>query len=344
MSRGGNLEKGAVVSKHARAFPTISRPRWGLFGVAARPYIPAVGFWKSVPGTLLAVVLAGLSAAVGAMGWQVWQVVRPDRVSGVAENLGTDLAGADGVRFAASDGTEISAWYIEGERGAPAVILVPDDRQGKASLLDLAIVLQQAGFHALVLDLRAHGESGGAVATLGVAEKRDVLGAVDWLARRKEVASGRIGAFGVGAGAHAIVLAAAERRNLGALVLDGLYPDASWALEARVFEGWEFGRKRLGFVARGWYRVLTGTGAREEDATSALASLRGRDVLLLTPEGEPDLAAWTREVYESLPQDRRSEGNLSLREATLASGLRGEARNELNRYVESFFSTRLRAG
>jgi fermentation-respiration switch protein FrsA (DUF1100 family) len=315
-----------------------------LFRAERGPYIPAVGFWKSVPGTVLAVVLAALSVAVGAMGWQVWQVVRPGRVPGVTANLGTELAGAETVRFDASDGTEISAWYLEGEAGAPAVILVPDDRQGKAALLDLAIVLEQAGFHALVLDLRAHGESGGTVATLGVAEKRDVLGAVDWLSRREEVASGRIGAFGVGAGAHAIVLAAVDRRSLGALVLDGLYPDASWPLEARVFEGWEFGRKRLGFVARGWYRVLTGTGARDEDATSALASLRGRDVLLLTPEREPDLAAWAREVYASLPQDRRSEGNLVLREATLASGLHGEARNELNRYVESFFSTRLRAG
>ncbi len=315
-----------------------------MFGEARGPYIPAVGFWKSVPGTVLAVLLAGLSTAIGATGWQVWQVVRPHRAPAAAANLATELAGAETVRFPASDGTEISAWYLAGEARAPAVILAPDDRQGKAALLDLAIVLQQAGFHALVLDLRAHGESGGTVATLGVAEKRDVLGAVDWLSRREGIAKGRVGAFGVGAGAHAIVLAAADRRNLGALVLDGLYPDAGWALEARVFEGWEFGRDRFGFVARGWYRILTGTGAREEDATSALASLRGRDVLLLTPEEEPDLARWAREIYEALPQDRRSEGNLVLRESTLASGLHGEARNELNRYVESFFSTRLRAG
>jgi alpha-beta hydrolase superfamily lysophospholipase len=290
------------------------------------------------------VFLAAVAAASGALGWQVWEVVRPHRAPDGPANLGLELARAQAVRFDASDGVAIGAWYLEGDPGAPAIILAPDDGQGKAALLDLAIVLQGAGFHALVLDLRAHGSSAGRVATLGIAEKRDVLGAVDWLQRRPEVGHGRIGAFGVGAGAQAVVLAAADRRNLGALVLDGLYPDAAWALEERVFEGWAFGRDRLGFLARAWFRVLTGADSREPSASAALAALDGKDVLLIAPAGDPRLAAWAKTTYEDLPQTRRSEGNLVFREATMATGLRGAARSELHAFVESFFSTRLRAG
>lgn len=308
------------------------------------PYIPVVRFWRSVPGTLLAILLAGLTAFVGTTGWQVWEVLRPHRATGATGNLGLELAGAKSVRFEASDAVEIEAWFLRGDPGAPAVILAPDAGQGKAALLDLAIVLQQAGLHALILDMRGHGSSDGSVTTLGVAEKRDVLGALDWLLRQEEVDSGRIGAFGVGAGAHAVVLAAADRRQLGALVLDGLYPDASWALQTRVFHDWGFGRERLGFVTRAWYRVLTGADSREENAGAALASLQERDVLLVIASGDPSLAEWAKATYESLPQTRRSEGNLVIRESTMASGLHGEARNELQRFVESFFSTRLRAG
>ena len=308
------------------------------------PYILGVRFWKSVPGTVLAVILAALVSALGTMGWQVWQVVRPHRAAEGGGNLGLELARAEAVRFDAADGVGIGAWYLEGSSGSPAVILAPDDGQGKAALLDLGIVLQQAGFHVLILDLRAHGTSAGSVATLGVAEKRDVLGAVDWLQRRPEVARGRIGAFGVGAGAQAVVLAAADRRTLGALVLDGLYPDAAWALQDRVFEGWAFGRDRLGFFARAWFRVLTGTDPRADNASDALASLQGRDVLLIAPAGDPRLAAWVKATYEELPQTRRSEGNLVFRDATMATGLHGAARNDLHTFVESFFTTRLRVG
>lgn len=299
-------------------------------------------FLRTVPGAIATVVFAALAAGYAMAGWQVWEVLRPAR-GNPAANLGLDLAGAEAVRFPAADGLEIAAWYLPALEGSPAVVLVPDAGSGKASLLDLAIVLQQAGLHALVLDPRGHGESGGSVGTLGVEEKRDVLGAIDWLAGRRETGK-RLGAFGVGTGAHAVVLAAADRPALGTLALDGLWPGPSRPLERRVFAGWRFGEKRLGIVARSWYAILTGSIAGGERAEEALHALRGRDVLLLASERDEERARFMREAYEALPQSKNAEGNLVVRPATFADGLAGPSREELQRYLEEYFRTRLLRG
>src|SRR4029453_354334 len=94
---------------------------------------------------------------------------------------------------------------------------------------------------------RGPGASGGTASTLGVDEKRDVIGAVDYLADLEGIDHRKVGAYGVGQGAHAAVLAAADRPALKALVLDGLYPDASYPLVRSAFEGWDFGERRLAF-------------------------------------------------------------------------------------------------
>ena len=90
-------------------------------------------------------------------------------------------------------------------------------------MLTLGIALQKGGFTVLAFDFRGHGASGGTGSTLGLDEKRDVIGALDYLAA-SGVEARRIGVYGVGMGAHAAVLAAADRPSASVLVLSGLYP------------------------------------------------------------------------------------------------------------------------
>jgi len=64
------------------------------------------------------------------------------------------------IRLRAADGVEIVGDYYPawGTRGVLLLHMMPADRK---SWQELAVKLQQAGFHALAIDLRGHGESRG---------------------------------------------------------------------------------------------------------------------------------------------------------------------------------------
>jgi acetyl esterase/lipase len=72
-----------------------------------------------------------------------------------------------------------------------------------------------------MLDMRAHGESGGRRFSSWLAS-RDVLAAVEFLNKRTEVDAGRIGALGLSSGAYAALCAAAQTEDIRALFLDGV--------------------------------------------------------------------------------------------------------------------------
>jgi Lysophospholipase len=93
----------------------------------------------------------------------------------------------DEVRFPARGGdVEIAGWYLPQPETSRAVILVhgkdssrSTEFQGRFS--EFAAQLHKRGFAVMMIDLRGHGASGDARFSFGLAERRDILGAVDWL-------------------------------------------------------------------------------------------------------------------------------------------------------------------
>src|SRR5207249_9000031 len=101
----------------------------------------------------------------------------------------------------------------------------------RSSLLNSAVSLNRAGYALLVFDFRGHGLSTGSGGFLGVDEKRDILGAIEFLKSRSDVDGSRIGLWGIGMGAYAGTLAALESPIIVALALDSLYPDVNAQLD-----------------------------------------------------------------------------------------------------------------
>lgn len=289
----------------------------------------------------LLILLVGLGAGLGVVAVRVYAAAHPDRVREADQSLAAELSGSEPVAFRSADGVELSGWLMRAGEGRPAIVLCHDLGGSKAQLVNLGIYLQKLGFNVLGFDFRGHGRSAEAVATMGVAEKRDVLGAVDFLAADRRIDARRLGIYGTGMGAHAAALAAADRASLRVLVLDGLYPDARYKVVREVYRGWRFGSDHAGFVPELILDLLGGVSASGSRAADVLPTLRGRDVLLVSPAGDSDLATRMQSIYETLPHARDVEANLVTLPGTGTEGLYGE---ELARYHErigEFFATRL---
>ncbi len=122
----------------------------------------------------------------------------------------------------------IAGWWIPQVKSEKAIVMVPGRGENRTTefydhFLDLAANLNgfgPSGLNILMIDLRAHGFSGGEISTWGLREKNDVEGAVDWI-KSKGFQNGSIGALGASLGATSCVYAAAGDPDIAALVTDG---------------------------------------------------------------------------------------------------------------------------
>ncbi|MCW5617751.1 MAG: alpha/beta fold hydrolase [Nitrosomonas sp.] len=146
------------------------------------------------------------------------------------EVLRTDLP-VQSVRIPAADGTLVHGWLSYGEDGNGVVLLAHSIRSNRVEMLSRARFLTAQGYHTLLIDLQAHGETPGNRITFGARESGNVEAAVDFL--RRTFPHERIGAIGVSLGAAAIVLA---QQNLGlsAVILESMHPTIEEAVENRL--------------------------------------------------------------------------------------------------------------
>ena len=300
-------------------------------------------FWRSVPGAIVLVVVVGVLAALGMAGTQVYWVTHPARQPDLALNLATTLSKAEDVAFKSTDGLLLKGWLFRGTAGNAPVVVCHDLGESKNAVINIAIALNEAGFTVLAFDFRGHGASGGDGSTLGVEEVRDVLGAVDFVANlpKADVDARKIGIFGAGMGAHAAVLAAAERPSLRVLVLDGLWPDARFTLVHHEFADWPWGERHLGAVPAALFPWIAGASIDDGRAADVLPGLAGRDLLLVAPAGDRRLDESMKAMYATLPEQRDSERNLITLPATRASGLGADDLARYHERVVAFFRSRL---
>jgi pimeloyl-ACP methyl ester carboxylesterase len=192
------------------------------------------------------------------------------------------------VRFPSRDpGIEISGWWIPRAGSRKAILMVHGRGENRTTefynhFLDLGAALntfQGRGFNILMIDLRAHGLSGGVNSGWGIGERYDIQAAVDWIKAHGFPASG-IGALGASLGATSCVYATAEDPDISALVTDGAGVDEYASLQ----RGWKrsSGTPQLFFPAA-WLmeRVLYGYDLRRLRPVDAMKRIPPRPVLLI---------------------------------------------------------------
>ncbi len=114
-------------------------------------------------------------------------------------------------------------------RTSPArgtIILLPGDGNGMLSMMPWALILGNAGYRSILVDLRAQGQSTGAHITYGAIESRDLIQLVTAL-RKSGLIQGRLGLLGDSLGAATALLAAPNLSGLSGIVAISPYARAT---------------------------------------------------------------------------------------------------------------------
>ncbi len=121
-----------------------------------------------------------------------------------------------------SDGLKLRAWVAKGDSAKPAAIVVHGLGDNLESYLDHAKIFRDRGDSVMLLDLRGHGASEGNHTTLGGLESRDVRAAMDYL-RTQSLASSGIILMGHSMGSVAVLLAAADQKDVRGVLVEAPY-------------------------------------------------------------------------------------------------------------------------
>lgn len=132
------------------------------------------------------------------------------------------------VSFPSRDNIRIRGWLIPGT-GEKAVILVHGITADRREAMRWLKPLHQEGYTLLTIDLRNHGKSDGELTTMGLLEKNDVMGAVDFLTEERGIES--VGVFGVSMGSSAGIHAMAEDPRIRAGIFEAPFSSLRNLLE-----------------------------------------------------------------------------------------------------------------
>lgn len=136
------------------------------------------------------------------------------------------------LRQTSSDGVQTVGWYVAPPKGpAPAVLVLHGHGGHRDQILEQLAFLHAAGFGAVAMDLRHHGESQPAICTFGLTEALDVRAWLDFVEARAEHKGQKIGLLGYSMGAVTALSAMKRYPDVAATVADS--PFASLSDEVR---------------------------------------------------------------------------------------------------------------
>lgn len=190
------------------------------------------------------------------------------------------------VRLRARDGVALAAWYVPAPKEAPprGVVVICHGYYGnRAQMLPHLEFLHRAGYAALLFDWRAHGWSGGRMATFGHTEPEDLIAVLDWVVSRPALHGLPLALVGESMGASiALLVAAEETERVQAVVADSAYARFDSAVEGRIRMA--FGPAMAPVVTPAARRVgeaLMGVRADEIAPMEAMRRICPRPVLLI---------------------------------------------------------------
>jgi hypothetical protein len=180
----------------------------------------------------LALILVVVIAILGISAFLGYSMTKVERVP-IEENPALLGLKYEDVSFSSRDDElTLRGWYLPALNSEEVIIMVHGGEQHRADpsmgMLDIASGLVEHGYNVLMFDLRGHGESDGNRMSAGYFEKRDLLGAVDYVKGR---GLKHIGVLGFSMGAATALMATPESDDIDAVVTDSSFADLKDMME-----------------------------------------------------------------------------------------------------------------
>jgi alpha-beta hydrolase superfamily lysophospholipase len=214
----------------------------------------------------------------------------PDKENADLTPASFHLASED-VVFKSSDGTEIKGWWVPAEQAKGSVVMVHGLNRSRIEMVRRAPFVHEAGWNALLIDLRHHGASGGDATTFGVKEKEDVKAAARFV---RERAPGPVVEWGVSLGAASVVMAAADDPDVAGVICDSSFRSLADTVRHHLvlFRGFRWWLRLiptwpLSDLAIYWIGRRGGFDPAQADVEAAAAHLHGRPALFVANSEDP---------------------------------------------------------
>jgi dipeptidyl aminopeptidase/acylaminoacyl peptidase len=176
----------------------------------------------------------------------------------------------------------LSCWVIDPPGSPRGVILVLHGvRDQKRSQLSLGKMLANAGYRAVLIDLRGHGESTGDWLTYGVVDSHDLVQVIDAL-EKQNLITGPIGAMSASYGASVAIQAAAIDPRVESIVAIAPFTSLSDVVPHYVRHygfGWLIPKRKIaeGIALTG---QLATFGPQQASPLRAIANTNAHELLI----------------------------------------------------------------
>ena len=250
----------------------------------------------------------------------------------------------EAVTFETKDGIRLDAWFIPSPSAigpSSAIVLCHGLGAARSDFTELAASLARQGFHTLLFDFRAHGKSGGQKSSFGWKEKEDLMAAIEYLSKRREVAPGRIGVYGFSMGGATALMTAAERKAIRAVVADSSF--ASLRDQTIAILETAYGRpfKPLVYPLMWLYRLYFGIDPEKISPLDVVSQISPAAVMII---GGGEDEQMPTSVAKRLFEAARDPKELWLIPGAVHGGTLSSAGEEYEQRVGGFFSKYLGAG
>lgn len=191
-------------------------------------------WWLKLIISLIAIVVV---AFVGISAYLGYSMTRVERLPIEETPADMGLKYEDITFPSRDDKLTLRGWYLPSHNGEQIIIMGHGAGGHRAdpdvNMLGIASELIDHGYNVLMFDFRGHGESEGERLSAGYHERKDLLGAIDFVKGRGFT---HIGILGFSMGATTALMAAAEEVDIDCVVADSSFAELTGIMEREFKE------------------------------------------------------------------------------------------------------------
>lgn len=252
---------------------------------------------------IVLVTIMSISAYVG------WNLIHPKRIG--LSPVPSGFSQYRDVSFYDVDKTlALKGWFFESPGSDKTVIIshgyAMNRLQFKQTTFSLFKSFIDKGYNVLSFDFRNCGESEGNYTSLGIYERKDLLGAVK---HAKELGSKHIVLLGFSMGASTSILAAAESTDVEAVIADSPFSNLKEYLSENLYVWSKLPSEPFNTTIPFTLKYITGLDLDDSSPRDAVKSISNRPVLFIHSQDDKSIPIKNSiEMYEIYSKSAGDKG------------------------------------